>query len=331
MGLEIAGGWIENDQSLHREIITEDDLQIRQDTLDDFPRPRRQHPAMVSNIVTHPGGAHKDDLLAACVLVAKYGVPVQRRNVTAEDLDDPEVAVLDIGGRHEPERMNFDHHHFEREHPPTCSLSLVLQHYGIYEDALQFCEWLPTAEWFDSRGPKETAAWLGVPRKAIAQLHSPIDTTLLRRFAMSDTHSSGEPIYEYMRLVGEDLLSYLKQARDRLNYVAAHVQMWELTRGDKTMAIAFLPRTDTGPDEPSRAVASYVRAQGLHDQVSALIYPDRRGGGYGLARYEDCLDLDFSRVEGAPDVHFAHKRGFVCKTSATSEARLRELMIGAWV
>ena len=53
---------------------------------------------------------------------------------------------------------------------------------GLYQDALQFCDWLETAEWFDSRGPKKTGEWLGVPRRAISQLNSPIDMTLLRRF-----------------------------------------------------------------------------------------------------------------------------------------------------
>ena len=97
----------------------------------------------------------------------------------------PNVAVVDIGGVHDPARSNFDHHHFPREHPPTCALSLVLDHLGLYQDALQFCDWLETAEWFDSRGPKKTGEWLGVPRRAISQLNSPIDMTLLRRFAQT--------------------------------------------------------------------------------------------------------------------------------------------------
>ena len=130
---------------------------------------------MLHTILTHPGGAHKDDLLAVCVLAATSGAPVVRRTPTPEELDDPGVAVVDIGGVHDPERSNYDHHHFPREHPPTCALSLVLQDLGLYADALLFCPWLEPAEWFDSRGPKKTAAFLGVPRKAIAQLHSPID------------------------------------------------------------------------------------------------------------------------------------------------------------
>ena len=112
---------------------------------------------MIRLIVTHPGSAHKDDLLAVCVLVAKHGAPIVRRDPTPDELEDASVAVVDIGGVHDAARMDFDHHHFPREHAPTCALSLVLDHLGLYQDALRFCAWLETAEYFDSRGPKRTA------------------------------------------------------------------------------------------------------------------------------------------------------------------------------
>jgi len=41
--------------------------------------------------------------------------------------------------------------------------------------------------------------------------------------------------------------------------------------------------------------------------------------------------LDFTKIQDCPDVHFAHARGFVAKTSATDPARLRELLALAWV
>ena len=63
--------------------------------------------------------------------------------------------------------------------------------------------------------------------------------------------------------------------------------------------------------------------------LGATVYPDRRGAGYGIARYEDDPRLDFCRVEGEPDVRFAHKSGFVCKTDATDPVRLRQLIAAA--
>ncbi|PRQ03051.1 hypothetical protein ENSA5_18220 [Enhygromyxa salina] len=285
---------------------------------------------MVHTILTHPGGAHKDDLLAVCVLIAKYGAPVVRREPTPEELDDPKVAIIDVGGVHDPSRMDFDHHHFPREHPPTCALSLVLEHLGLYEDALHFCDWLEPAEWFDSRGPTKTAKWLGVPRKAISQLNSPIDITVLRRFAQRTELAAGDPLYEFMRFVGEDLLEYLRVARERIDFAAKHVARWHIAHGDQVIEAVFLPRTDPPAKEPSNAVGNYIRAEGLGDTIAAIVYPDRRGEGYGIGRYEDHPQLDFSRVEDQPDVHFAHKSGFMCKTSATDHERLRALIVKAW-
>ena len=138
-----------------------------------------------STILTHPGGAHKDEFLACCVLLAECPAPIVRREPSPADLADPSVAVIDVGHSHDPALNNFDHHQLPRDHVPTCSLSIVLQHLGLYEDARQFCEWLEPAEWFDCRGPMDTARWLGVERNVIGKLNSPIDGTLLRRFASS--------------------------------------------------------------------------------------------------------------------------------------------------
>ena len=285
---------------------------------------------MIRMILTHPGSAHKDDLLAVCVLAAKYGVPVVRREPTKSELDDPSVAIVDIGGVHDPERMDFDHHQLGKDHPPTCALSLVLAWLGVYDDALRFCDWLEPAEWFDSRGPNKTAAFLGVPRRAISQLNSPIDITLLRRFAQKTELSEGDPLYECMRFVGEDLLEYLRVARERIDFAAKHVERWAIACGDDVIDALYLPRTDPPADEPSTAVGNYIRAEGLESTIAAIVYPDRRGEGFGIGRYEDHPRLDFSRVEGQSDVHFAHKSGFMCKTSATDPDRLRALIAAAW-
>lgn len=279
-----------------------------------------------TRIVTHPGGAHKDDLLACCVLIARYGCPVVRRDPTEDELQDATVAIVDIGGSHDAERHNYDHHHFPREHEPTCSLSLVLDALGLYEDAKTFCDWLEPAEWFDSRGPNKTAEWLGVPRRAVSQLNSPIDMTLLRRFAAQEEHQPGETLYEYMRFVGQDLLDYLRDVREGIELVAKKCERWSIPVGDEVIEAVFLPRNDEMPDEPSGSVARFIRARGLEDEIGATVYPDRRGEGYGISRYEDDPRLDFSALESEPDVRFAHKSGFMLKTEATDPARLKQLI-----
>jgi hypothetical protein len=279
-----------------------------------------------TTIITHPGSAHKDEFLACSALLAVHPVPIVRREPSPADLADVNIAVVDVGHIHDPALNNFDHHQLPREHSPTCSLSLVLQHLGLYDDAREFCDWLEPAEWFDCRGPGDTARWLGVDRAVVSKLHSPIDGTLLRRFAHSAQLSPGEPLWEIMRMLGEDLLTFVRSLRERLDFIAQHAELWTLEDIGGAPCALFLPRTEPLPDEPSAALERYIESRGLGNRVIGIISPDRRSGGYGLSRHRDSARLDFTRIAAEPDVHFAHARGFVAKTCATDPIRLRILL-----
>ena len=277
---------------------------------------------MIKRIVTHPGGAHKDEFLACCVLLAEYPVPIFRRDPSEAELESASVAVVDVGHRHEPELANFDHHQFPREHPPICALSLVLDHLGLYEDARLFWDWLEAAERFDSRGPNDVAAWLKIPREAVSTLNSPLDITIIRRFAAVDELESDDPLWQIMKFVGEDLLHYLRTLRQRLDWIADKAVFWEVD----DFKVLFLERANPLPDDPGLGLGRYIEEQGLKEEVAALVYPDRRGDGYGLSTFNDDPRLDFAELKKEEDVHFAHVRGFVAKTSATDPERLKALL-----
>jgi len=105
-----------------------------------------------------------------------------------------------------------------------------------------------------------------------------------------------------------------------------HCQWWTIqTDGDPIEAL-FLEQNDVIADDPSFGLRAFIAEQEKEDQVHALVYPDRRGSGYGLTRYEDCPRLNFSNIENQDDVRFAHKRGFVAKVEATNPDRLQELL-----
>lgn len=280
-----------------------------------------------SSILTHPGSSHKDEFLACCLLVAVNDAPIYRREPTQEDLDNAQMAVVDVGGEHDPARGNFDHHQFPKDHPPTCSLSLILMDLELYEDARQYCDWLEVAEWFDTRGPVETAAWLGVERELLSKLNSTVDLTLLRRFAGMTEIRPGETMWEVMKWVGSDLIGYLKSLREKLNENARLSEIWELNHEAGSFRILFLPRSENLSDDASAGLARYAAGLPEDQQVIGMVYPDRRGKGFALSRFNDNLALDFTRIEAEEDVHFAHARGFVAKTSATEFGRLAELLI----
>ena len=286
---------------------------------------------MIKTIITHPGGAHKDDFLACSVLLSNHSVYIFRRDPTEQELEDPEVAVVDIGHQHDPELNNFDHHQLPRDHEPTCALSLVLQKFEIYEDTKEFCSWLETTEWFDCRGPHDTAEWLGVDREAMAKLNSPLDVTMFQAFAKQKEHHPGEPVWEVMKMMGTDLVQYVTGLRGRINQVAKIEEFWDLGQGEDMIKVAFVPRTEPEVEEASGGLAWRIKELGLEEEVVAVVYPDSRGGGYGMRRYDDNLALDFSQLSEEPDVHFTHNRGFIAKTSTTEVSRLKELVLLAKV
>lgn len=279
-----------------------------------------------SLILTHPGGAHKDEFLACSVLLATQPTPIVRREPTPQDLADPQTCVVDVGHAHDLALNNFDHHQLPKDAPPTCALSLVLKHLGLYEDARAFCEWLEPAEWFDCRGPFATADWLGVNREVLAKLNSPIDATLLRRFALATRLEAGEPLWEVMRMIGQDLVEYVRALRARLDHLSRHAQFWTIKSGGRAAEVLFLPRAEPPLDDPSMGLDRYIQQCGKDAVVIATITPDRRSTGYGLSRHRDSARVDFTLIGQEPDVHFAHARGFVAKTSAASELRLKQLL-----
>ncbi len=285
----------------------------------------------LDTILTHPGGAHKDEFLACSVLLALHPVPVVRREPTPEDLANVAVCVVDVGHEHDPTRHNFDHHQLPKDHPPTCSLSLVLQHLGLYADARQFCDWLEPAEWFDCCGLVTTAQWLGTEPATVTKLISPIDVTLLRRFALAKRIAPGEPLWEVMRMIGQDLLDYVRSMRARLDFIGQHATIWELELAGRPAKILFLPRTEPLPDDPSLGLDQFIASRSLTAQIVGTVSPDRRSSGYGLSRFQDNARLDFARLAGLPDVHFTHARGFIAKTSTADITHLKQLIAQAGV
>lgn len=102
-------------------------------------------------LVTHGGTAHLDDFFCACVFLRQELLHtkgsltskpqlVNRREPTKEELDDPEVLVVDAGRQYDPHKNNFDYHQggdggvvFEE-----CALSLYAKTIPL-EDTWETC------------------------------------------------------------------------------------------------------------------------------------------------------------------------------------------------
>lgn len=278
-------------------------------------------------IVTHPGRAHRDEFMACCLLIAAGEADrIERRDCDDEDLNDPNVIVLDQGGRHEPELMNFDHHQLPRDAAPTCSITLILEHLLIEVDqARQIWGWLEFSELLDSKGPSAAAEKLGSNPDALFAAISPVETTVLRWFQECWYVSEGQSFWGLMHRIGSEKLDYLKKVTERLDRLYDETDELFLrfpeTEGD--CGLDFVDATCIDRDDnPTMGLEIFCQQTG-NNRIAGTITQDDRGDGLTLFRRKghpraEKLNtrLDFSRLEGMDGVVFAHKGGFLAKLAA---------------
>jgi hypothetical protein len=248
----------------------------------------------VSNlIITHPGSAHFDEFFAISLILARNpdaSFRIERREPSVRELDDPEIWVVDIGERLEPERKNFDHHQ-DIDH--AASFVLVSEYLGL-KDNLKTLPWFDFKDRIDRFGPVKTGAEIGTQRLRIT--YSPFEEWYLEVFA-SDPMSC----LPLMRSFG---ISMIKNAED----MASQFKFWgkcrKVTLGRHIVVIGHTDKT-CGSQEYNET---------LDNPASVLITHDSRGKGWKMCRFDHFPKVNFSILEGHKDIKFAHKTGFVAKT-----------------
>lgn len=262
----------------------------------------------VKYIVTHPGSAHADELWAiACVLTAHGMSPkevvVYRREPTEDELEDPEVWVLDVGGRHEPEKHNFDHHQFERG-TKECAFSLVAKYLKADGAELTFHDLLHDAPWYksvimlDSLGPMALAKELGLQKLPI-ELMSGLESGLI---TVIDNTSTVEPTVVLAFCVA--FARKVEQActlREALDNIEGKAKLIDI---EGIRVIAY--------DGDQFGIAAFRDRK--YPEIAVSVTRDDRGPGWSLYRFDDHPSVDFSRIAGEQGVSFAHKGGFIAKT-----------------
>ena len=274
-------------------------------------------------VVTNGGQAHRDDLLAVALAISCGGLPpVARRDPSPEELEDPDVLVLDVGGRHEPAKGNFDHHQFGRDAEATCAFAL----YIAARTALDFSahRWfLPTLV-LDSKGPFALAKLLGCGPAAVFALRSPVEDALLSLFGSRTRIDSGEPLYRVLLDMGLVLRDEAARLADLIGALEAGLRVWMLDG----VEILFVDLPLAGA--AGRAMCDL--RDGRYPSAGIQISRDDRGSGWACLRYGDHPRVDLSCLAGDPAVLFAHPGGFkACTRERIPHGQLLDLLRGAIV
>ncbi len=244
-------------------------------------------------IVTHNGNAHFDEFLAVSLILAvkeEIHFYIERREPSTQELDDPDIYVVDIGGRHEPERKNFDHHQ-DLNIPASFVLLADYLHVSHF---LSHSPWWQFKDKIDRRGGFRVAKDFGL--ESLDALHSPLETFMLKQFAQSPISA-----YQHMKMFARDLIEHGRKLEQQIEFWKS-CQMIQIK--DKRVAVGMTE--ETGGSLP------------FFDTLSApphiRVNYDSRGEGWSLSTIRDAEGVDFARLANHPEIKFAHKNGFIAKT-----------------
>lgn len=314
----------------------------------------------MKKIITHGGKAHLDDLMACALALvdrawgslenghtatletaladACEGVVIGRRDPTAEELKDPHVLVLDVGGQYRPELRNFDHHQLPRETRES-AMSLFAASIGLPDGSFNgtaeykpgsaeypddsmasFLEdafpWFRTRVELDACGPFAVAKENGVEWSVVEKFLGPCEDVVLGMF------ESAEP-KDRVNVV-RPLAEMILRSHAAWERVVASVKYDHPWWADGDFTIADFTNADPADAEAcSDMFTRYVNG--------VAVFHDDRGDGLTLLRLRDDPRIDFTRVKNDPEVAFCHNGGFVVKTKSKDLDQAWLLIEGAYI
>jgi hypothetical protein len=223
---------------------------------------------------------------------------------------------VDVGGRHEPERLNFDHHQFPKDAEPVCALTLVLRWMEAEDTARLLWPWLEGLEWLDSRGPAATAARFTpgtTARDGLLRMAAPAEEWMLRQFEQGNL----APV----KGVGDLLLNELRAIEERFQVLDARAVWLEL----KGLEMLDTRNAIAGDQRPDFGVEAWYRRAGRMPAVIVAHSP-REPGTINLVRVNDHPRVDFRRLAGQPGVLWTHANGFLANVQPENDAALLAIL-----
>ena len=269
-------------------------------------------------LVTHPGGSHRDEWLGCALILGRLleqgirpsALPsIERREPTSADLADSGVWVLDIGGVHDADKGNFDHHQFTIEDTskhPRCTFSLILEYLGCIDDMASLLPWVSYSAAADCLGREQAAATLGIPAEAVSATESPIESGMLSQFSRVQSLAASDPLHIVMSETGQYLLGQAARLRDRVSLLEQ--QSEEILVHSHLVMLVDMPELQA-PQFGLSQFRKRMLQRGV--DVAAMVLPDSRGPGYILVRLHDAAPFDFRRLHGESETGFVHASGFL--------------------
>jgi len=284
----------------------------------------------VEKIVTHKEPRHWDDFIGVSLLKMSYPNAVVEmvhpQQVPQEYYADERICLVDVGGRYEPGKLNFDHH---QDLNLNCSLILVLKH--IYELSVTSGV-LRFIDISDRYGVKRASEELGVRL-------DPVEDRMRKEILLIDITTYGSVVGQVLwdNLLIDDYSIWLRkvytelESKGLLDEPRRKLQEEEMRFLDKVSKAMFMDYGDVRVCMSSESFAPYHYRLFNEYGVDLLIERNSMERGHTSVikntASQKASRIDVSKVfEVYPQV-FLHKGGFIAVLGVPFEEVDKELVL----
>jgi len=274
---------------------------------------------VLSKIITHPGGAHLDDILSTALVLARYSEIeyIERRDPTEKEINDPLIWILDIGRVYNPKIRAYDHHQKEWE---ECTISLLLKDWNLWEKAKFTYLWLEFIVIDDAFGPNRISEILGISMDTYLSLESPIENAIIDIFQNISIIQKGDPLFIVLREIGKIILKKIECFESILKQIEKTAEIMEI----KGVPVIFV--TDIEPSNTLKnVIMRYKKQKWKFGGISVTKGRDK--GSITLRRLDDDYRVDFRRIKAPKEkVPFIAADGFMASVLNVERSEIKEFI-----
>lgn len=288
-------------------------------------------------VIVHGGEFHADEVSCIAMLAIvfpEFELRVERRDPTPEELADPTVFVLDVGGKLEPELNNYDHHSIDSRNSEGRERSA----FGLLVD---LCNEVATSKRIEP-----------IRQEFIRQFVSEIDavdtgakfptvmeySSLINNFnppiSEGEVNDSRIGDYEFLAAVqiAEQVIAHLIMVLQVQSDISRIVNAGTFIAHEQPDANILVIDQDINIDLAWSAIFQLPQIKHL----KYIVYPSSRGGWHvqnvrsSVNTFDSNYPLpkpwwglrgdDFVKVTGIAGAEFCHRAGFVCGGKTAEDA-----------
>ncbi|MEJ2252120.1 MAG: MYG1 family protein [Candidatus Lokiarchaeota archaeon] len=279
----------------------------------------------MTKIITHSGRVHFDDFFSVCLILHKdknVDTIIRTDNLTAEEMNDDETWIVDIGGKYESDKKLFDHHQDDIHN--DCAFSLLLKSWNIYEKAIEVYPWIENKIEWDEKGGGYVLEKYNIKNYEMIYSFKSFPEDSLKEFFQRKKrflkqNNNDKFLMSIMRNIGKAFFIGMKKHKKISKHFNANKKVIYIGKNgvqsedpDGIPCIFYLTSKPCYGSQLSNIFYQYKKLNFPNASSWITVYRyDRPENSIYIKRHGDPNRINLSTLQDRGKGYYAHKKGFM--------------------